>query len=60
MSEVVYVVHPVSAELKAKLRKEGKKIVDANYAPEGAKVVDPHKAKGKQSAAQPEPEPQQE
>lgn len=33
MSEIVYLKHPVSAEDKAKYRAEGKRIVDAVYAP---------------------------
>jgi hypothetical protein len=42
MSDVIYVVHPVPAELKAKLRKEGKKILDAVFAAEGDEVLNPH------------------
>lgn len=42
MSKVKYVVHPVSPELKAKIRGEGFKIVDARFAPKGEQVLDPH------------------
>jgi len=35
----IYVVHPVSAEDKAKYKADGKRIIDAKFAPKGAKVV---------------------
>lgn len=41
---VIYVVHPVSPELKAKLRAEGRKIVDAQFAQDGDEVLNPHAA----------------
>ena len=31
--EVIYLKHPVSPEQKAKANKEGKRIIDAKYAP---------------------------
>ena len=47
-NEIVYVTHPCSAERKSEFRKQGLKIIDAAYAPEGVKVEDgmkPVKAK---------------
>lgn len=46
-SDIVYVTHPCTPERKAEFRKQGKKIIDAQFAPEGAKIEkgDP-KAKG--------------
>jgi hypothetical protein len=37
--KTVYVKHPVSPELKKKLRDQGLKIVDARFAPEDAKII---------------------
>lgn len=37
--EIIYVIHPVSPEQKEKLSAKGR-IVDARYAPEGAKILD--------------------
>lgn len=36
--DIVYEPHPVSPERKAELRREGKRIIDARFAPEGAKI----------------------
>ena len=51
MSDIVYLKHPVSAGDKAKYRAEGKRIVDAVYAPEDAELSEvkaqPRKARGK-------------
>lgn len=50
MTDIVYLKHPVSAEDKAKYRAEGKRIVDAVYAPidELSEVkAQPRKARGK-------------
>lgn len=40
--ETAYVVHPVSAEIKAALRAKGFKIVDAAFAPEDAEIITPY------------------
>ena len=48
--EVVYVVHPISYEQKRSYRKQGLKIVDARFAPKGAKVENPN-AKPDKAAA---------
>lgn len=40
MKDVVFVVHPVTPEQKAKFRKAGAKVVDALFAPAGAEVYD--------------------
>lgn len=37
--DTIYVVHPVTLEQKAELRKLGK-IVDARFAPEGEEIID--------------------
>lgn len=50
---IAYVVHPVSAKLKQSLRENGMKIVDARFAPEDAKIINPHKKRDKASAQQP-------
>ena len=51
MSDIVYLKHPVSAGDKAKYRAEGKRIVDAVYAPEDAELSEvkaqPRKTRGK-------------
>ncbi|OOC51208.1 hypothetical protein [Brucella intermedia] len=50
--EIAYVVHPVSQKLKEKLRADGFKIIDARFAPEDAKVINPHKKRGKDDSQQ--------
>ncbi|NKC29141.1 hypothetical protein [Brucella ciceri] len=50
--EIAYVVHPVSQKLKEKLRADGFKIIDARFAPEDAKVINPHKKRGKDEGQQ--------
>lgn len=45
--KIAYVVHPVSAKMKQSLRENGMKIVDARFAPEGAKIINPHKKREK-------------
>ena len=35
---IAYVKHPVSAEEKAQIRKQGYRIVDAKFAPKGAPI----------------------
>lgn len=40
--DVVYVVHPITAEQKRSYRKQGLKIIDAKFAPKGAKVENPN------------------
>jgi len=40
--KIAYVVHPVSAKMKQSLRENGMKIVDARFAPEDAKIINPH------------------
>lgn len=39
--KIVYLPHPVSAELKAKHRAAGEKIMDIQFAPADYKVVEP-------------------
>lgn len=39
--EIIYEPHPVTPERKAELRAAGFKIIDAQYAPEGAHVGEP-------------------
>lgn len=41
MSKTIYVVHPVDREFKKKARAEGLKIVDAQFAPKGAVIINP-------------------
>jgi len=50
--KIAYVVHPVSAKLKQSLRENGMKIIDARFAPEDAKVINPHKKRGKDEGQQ--------
>lgn len=50
--EIAYVVHPVSQKLKEQLRADGFKIIDARFAPEDAKVINPHKKRGKDDSQQ--------
>lgn len=38
--KIAYVKHPVSPELKDKIRAQGYTILDARFAPEGEKVFD--------------------
>lgn len=45
--KIAYVVHPVSAKMKQSLRENGMKIVDARFAPEDAKIINPHKKREK-------------
>ena len=42
--KVIYEVHPVSQERKAELIKQGYKIIDAQFAPEGYEHPDAKKA----------------
>lgn len=51
--KIAYVVHPVSAKMKQSLRENGMKIVDARFAPEDAKIINPHKKRGKAAVRQP-------
>lgn len=46
MTNIVYVVHPVSPEYKQQARAHGKKIIDARFAPKGASIVDLRADKG--------------
>ncbi|MGK8640444.1 hypothetical protein ACRS7F_22935 [Brucella anthropi] len=50
--KIAYVVHPVSAKMKQSLRENGMKIVDARFAPEDAKIINPHKKREKAPARQ--------
>ncbi len=50
--KIAYVVHPVSAKLKQSLRENGMKIVDARFAPEDAKIINPHTKREKASPQQ--------
>ena len=38
MAKIAYVKHPVSRELKNKVRGEGFRIIDAKFAPKGAEI----------------------
>lgn len=46
--EVVYVKHPVAAELKQRLVSQGKKIIDARFAPSGSEIYGEQKRKVRQ------------
>lgn len=46
MSEIIYVVHPVTAEQKRELLKKGK-IIDAKFAGKGDKTIDPNRRQAK-------------
>lgn len=50
--KIAYVVHPVSAKMKQSLRENGMKIVDARFAPEDSKIINPHKKRGKDEGQQ--------
>lgn len=52
--KIAYVVHPVSAKLKQSLRENGMKIVDAGFAPDGAKIINPHTARERAPTPQPQ------
>ncbi|MGX5708260.1 hypothetical protein [Brucella lupini] len=52
--KIAYVVHPVSAKMKQSLRENGMKIVDARFAPEDAKIINPHKKPEKAPVQQPQ------
>lgn len=51
--KIAYVVHPVSAKMKQSLRENGMKIVDARFAPEDAKIINPHKKRERSPVQQP-------
>jgi hypothetical protein len=50
--KIAYVVHPVSAKVKQSLRENGMKIIDARFAPEDAKIINPHKKREKAQGQQ--------
>lgn len=51
--QIIYEPHPVSAKRKAELRKQGLKIIDARFAPEGFKHVLQQQAEDQTEAPSP-------
>ena len=52
--KTAYIVHPITPEQKQEIRKEGFKIIDARFAPEGEEVIDLNKADDTDAAGIPE------
>lgn len=38
--KTIYATHPVTAEVKALVNRHGARIIDARFAPEGARIMD--------------------